>query len=77
MNNTTANQEKIRQVTLAVIRQLNRSERGRQVLLDFRVLLDNGGWGLDDQNWEALGNLVIIARSGQRSALNEHLPREG
>lgn len=78
MNNTPNNPDrgKISQATRAVIRQLSRSERGQQVLLDFRTLLDNGGWGLDYENWEALHSLCLIARSGKTDALREYLPRQ-
>lgn len=42
----------------AAIAQLQRSERGRRVLGDFKILLRNGGSGLDYKNWAALRSLV-------------------
>ena len=43
--------------------QLRKSERGQQALDDFQCLLQNGGTGLDGQNWEALGVIVSACRS--------------
>lgn len=68
--------DKIRELTRSVIAPVRRSERGYQALIDFRTLLDNGGWGLDYENWQALGTLCLIAEKGKGFALDEYLPRK-
>jgi hypothetical protein len=46
------------------VKQLGQSERGQQAMRDFLALLDNGGCGLDGNNWRALGTLVRVASVG-------------
>ena len=53
------------QLAASIIAQLQRSERGRQALSDFRNLLDNGGDGLDAKNWNALASYCQIRASGR------------
>lgn len=64
MNDTQA-----RDVAMIAVRTLRRSERGRQALVDFRALLDNGGDGLDDENWQALIVLCQLAAHGKSFAI--------
>lgn len=78
MTNTPArtSDDEVRKLTCAIIAPVRRSERGYQALIDFRTLLDNGGWGLDAENWKALGTLCLIAEKGKGFALDEYLPRK-
>lgn len=55
------------------VRTLRRSERGRQALMDFRTLLDNGGDGLDDENWQAMILLCQLEAHGKGFAIAEQL----
>lgn len=57
------------------VRTLRRSERGHQALVDFRTLLDNGGDGLDDENWKALILLCQLAAHGKGFAVEEQFSR--
>jgi hypothetical protein len=57
INRSRAEFEKAKPEVPAAIAQLKRSERGRQALRDFKVLLANGGSGLDSRNWNALATL--------------------
>ena len=57
----------------AAVAQLRRSERGQQVLKDILHLLDNGGIGLDLQNWEAVHTLLAAARAGASHAVRDRI----
>jgi len=70
MNDTQA-----RAVATIAVRTLRRSERGRQALVDFRTLLDNGGDGLDDENWQALILLCQLEAHGKGFAIEEQFSR--
>lgn len=48
----------------AAVAQLKRSERGRQALADFKTLLANGGYGLDNKNWAALATMCRAEGTG-------------
>ena len=49
----------------AAIAQLQRSERGRAVLRDFKTMFQNGAKALDSENQQALLNLTVAALLGQ------------
>lgn len=57
----------------AAFTQLRRSERGQQVLKDILALLDNGGTGLDLQNWEAVHTLLAAAQAGASHAVRDRI----
>ncbi len=65
------NDMQAREAASIAVRTLRRSERGRQALLDFGALLDNGGDGLDDENWQALVILCQISSHGKGFAVEE------
>jgi hypothetical protein len=64
-----------RMVAASAAQQLQRSERGSQALADFVTLLDNGGYGLDNENWAALTILCRIGAAGKAFAIGEHCSR--
>jgi hypothetical protein len=50
------------------IEQLNKSDRGRKAAHAFRQMLQNGGAGLDSDNWRALEALCRFAYTEDRGA---------
>jgi hypothetical protein len=42
--------------------QLNKSERGRQAIMELKQLCDNGGYGLDPNNLQALSSIFSAMR---------------
>ena len=67
------NDNNARELAAAAVRTLGRSERGRQTLADFKSLLNNGGDGLDDENWKALTVLCQLCAQGKWGAIEEQL----
>jgi hypothetical protein len=63
------NDQHARDAARIAVRILRRSERGCQALHDFRALLDNGGAGLDDENWQAMVLLCQLAADGKGFAI--------
>jgi len=69
------NDNQARDLAEVAVLTLRRSERGRQALADFKSLLDSGGYGLDDENWQALTILCQLCTHGKDFAVAQQLDR--
>ena len=52
------------------VSQLKASQRGIETLRNLKQLLDNGGCGLDEQNWTAMLTLLDQSRDRPGSTLD-------
>jgi hypothetical protein len=59
------------------VQQLNKSERGQQVLIGIATLMDRGAAGLDSTNHNALMNIVEFGFGYFPGALNDALEEVG